>query len=287
MSYFTPHYVLTSSLYDIDVDSLNRAAYQSQAINHLKLATSLAPSSHSAFYHLAYCLGEAREIEQGVAAVQTALELDQENVQIWHLLALLLTARQDWEGAAKACEAGIRVWEEDEEANNEELEESTSTGNPNEGETNVGSKDFASPSPATAPAEDATSEPLILQSGAIRPRQPSTASPATRSKKLENVMRLRITYKIIVEKTQGPESAMEEAEDLFAFFSDRIGNNRSNFGYRKGLNQGLGESMASVRDLGGSYISVADLQSNLQHTGPRGSVISGTFRRLYSYCLKG
>lgn len=222
------------------------------------------------FYHLAYCLGEAREIEQGVKAVQTALELDQENVQLWHLLALLLTASKDWEGAAKACEAGIRVWEEDEEDSAEEIEESGLSGNPTDGEPNVGSKDFASsPLTVTLPAENAPSEPLVLPSGSIRAHQPTTQPAPTRSKKLENVIRLRITQKVIIEQTQGPETAMEEAEDLFAFFSNRSGNKRAQFGYRKGLNQGLGESMASVRDLGGSYISVADL-----HTGPRGSVVS-------------
>lgn len=202
--------------------------------------------------------------------MQTALELDQENVQLWHLLALLLTASKDWEGAAKACEAGIRVWEEDEEDSAEEIEESGLSGNPNDGEPNVGSKDFASsPSPATLPAEITSSPPLVLRSGSIRTHQPHIQPAPTRSKKLENVIRLRITQKVIIEQTQGPETAMEEAEDLFAFFSNRSGNNRAQFGYRKGLNQGLGESMASVRDLGGSYISVADL-----HTGPRGSVVS-------------
>lgn len=231
----------------------------------------MSPKSHTAFYHLAYCLGEAREIEQGVAAVKTALELDQQNVQVWHLLALLMTASKDWEGAAKACEAGIRVWEEDEEDSAEEIEES---GLPGIAEPNVGSKDFATAQPATLPAENTPSAPLILGSGALRSHQPYKQPPSSRSKKLENVIRLRSTYKVIVEQTQGPELAMEQAENLFAFFSERSGNNRAQYGYRKGLSQGLGESMASVRDLGGSYVSVAELGSIRQNTGPRGSVIS-------------
>lgn len=209
-----------------------------------------------------------------MTAIQTALELDQQNVQSWHLLALLLTAGQDWEGAAKACEAGVDVWEHDEDASIDELDESARSGNPNEGDPTVDSKDFGAAKQATRPAENISASPLVLRSGAIRQRAPYSPPPPTRSKKLENVIRLRITHKVIIEKIQGPESAMEEAEDLFAFFSARCGNNRSNFGYRKGLNQGLGESMASVRDLGGSYISVADLQNNASHTGPRGSMIS-------------
>lgn len=207
--------------------------------------------------------------------MQKALELDGQNVQHWHLLALLLTASKDWEGAAKACEAGVEVWEQDEEDNADDLDESPLTGNPNEGEPSVDAKDFASARPATLPAENTTSAPIVLPSGAIQPRAPYTPPPPTRSKKLENIIRLRITYKVIIEKTQGAEAAMEEAEDLFAFFSARCGNNRSAYGYRKGLNQGLGESMASVRDLGGSYISVADLQGSLRAaTGPRSSMIS-------------
>lgn len=256
------------------MESANRATLQSEAIDHLKSATTLSPKSHTAFYHLAYCLGEAREIEQGITAVKTALELDQQNVQVWHLLALLLTASKDWEGAAKACEAGIRVWEEDEEDSAEEIEESGLSGHPGALEPNVGSKDFATAQPATLPAENTPSAPLIIQSGALRSHQPFKQPSPTRSKKLENVIRLRSTYKVIIEQTQGPEMAMEEAENLFAFFSDRSGNNRAQYGYRKGLSQGLGESMASVRDLGGSYVSVAELGSIRQNTGPRGSVIS-------------
>jgi hypothetical protein len=85
---------------------------------------------------------------------------------------------------------------------------------------------------------------------------------------------LRITYKTIIEKTQGSEAAMEEAEDLFAFFSARSGSGRSNFGYRKGLNGGMGQSMISVKDNGGSYVSVADLQNAMLEHGNRSSMIS-------------
>jgi hypothetical protein len=247
---------------------------QAQAIDFLTAATELSPSSPQAFYHLAYCLGEARQIESAITAIRTCLELDQQNVQAWHLLALLLSASKDWEGATKACEAGIRIWEEDEQNDAAEAEDSP-TGNPDENEPTVGSKDFASPTPTiTKPTEPTTAAPIILRSGAIRYPAPLSAASPTRSKKLENVIRLRMTYKTIIEKTQGAESAMEEAEDLFAFFSARSGSGRSNFGYRKGLNGGMGQSMISVKDNGGSYVSVADLQNAMLEPGNRGSMIS-------------
>lgn len=256
------------------MDASNRAELQSQAIDFLTAATELSTSSPQAFYHLAYCLGEARQIESAIAAIRTCLELDQQNVQAWHLLALLLSASKDWEGAAKACEAGIRIWEEDEQNDAAEAEDSP-TGNPDENEPTVGTKDYASPTPTiTRPTEPTTAAPIVLRSGAIRYPAPLSPIQPTRSKKLENVIRLRITYKTIIEKTQGAESAMEEAENLFAFFSARSGSGRSNFGYRKGLNGGMGQSMISVKDNGGSYVSVADLQNAMLEPGNRSSMIS-------------
>jgi tetratricopeptide (TPR) repeat protein len=234
----------------------------------------LSPKSSQAFYHLAYCLGEARQIEPAISAIRTCLELDQQNVQAWHLLALLLSASKDWEGATKACEAGVRIWEEDEENDAAESEESP-TGNPDENEPTVGTRDFASPIPAvTLPMEPTTAAPLIFRSGAIRSPAPFSVPLPTRSKKLENVIRLRITYKTIIEKIQGAEPAMEEAENLFAFFSARSGSGRTSFGYRKGLSGGMGQSMISVKDVGGSYVSVADLQSAMQDRDNRGSMMS-------------
>lgn len=169
----------------------------------------------------------------------------------------------------------MRIWEEDEETDAAESEESP-TGNPDENEPAVGFKDFASPTTAvTLPTEPTTAAPIILRSGAIRSPAPLSPAPPTRSKKLENVIRLRITYKTIIEKTQGAEPAMEEAENLFAFFSARSGSGRSNFGYRRGLSGVMGQSMISVKDTGGSYVSVADLQNAmLENPGHRASMVS-------------
>jgi tetratricopeptide (TPR) repeat protein len=257
------------------VDASNRAEYQSQAIDFLTTATLLSRKSSKTFYHLAYCLAEARQIEPAITAIRTCLELDQQHVQAWHLLALLLSASKDWEGATKACEAGVRIWEEDEENDAAESEESP-TGNPDENEPKIGTRDYASPNAAVSlPTGPTTAAPIILRSGAIRSPAPLSPTPPTRSKKLENVIRLRITYKTIIEKTQGAEPAMEEAESLFAFFSARSGNGRSNFGYRRGLSGVMGQSMISVKDTGASYVSVADLQNAmLENPRHRASMVS-------------
>ena len=193
-------------------------------------------------------------------------------------MALLLSASKDWEGATKACEAGVRIWEDDEEHDAAESEESP-TGNPDENEPTIGTKDFASPNPiVTQPMEPTTAAPIILRSGAIRSPAPLSPAPPSRSKKLENVIRLRITYKTIIEKTQGAEPAMEEAETLFAFFSERSGSGRANFGYRRGLSGVMNQSMISVKDNGGSYVSVADLQNAmLENPGHRTSMLSSEF----------
>lgn len=224
----------------------NRATYQSQSINHLTTATALAPSSSSSFYHLAFCLAESRQIDQAVAAIRTSLQLDSQNVQAWHLLALLLTAINDWSGAAKACEAGITVWEEAEDTEDDEEVIVTDPG--------VEARDFAVSRVPPVPApRDLNAEPILLSSGSLRPLRKSSnlSLPLSRSSRLHNVIQIRMTLNVIMEKTQGCEMAMLKQQELFSFFSARSGKNRDG---KTGLNRSA--SVGSVRELGGSYISV-------------------------------
>ncbi|WWC99319.1 hypothetical protein V866_006220 [Kwoniella sp. B9012] len=252
-------------------DTIERPTYQAQAINHLTAAIDLFPSS-SGYYHLAHCQSEARSIDAATQSIRSSLEMDPTNVQAWHLLALLLTARRDWEGALKACEAGISVWEADEEisSSQEDLV----------GENEVQSRDFAvqpptpnNPPSTTGRGDGTTASSLINKDGSFPHLSisPPKVTPLSKSARLEHVIRLRMTLNVIIEKLQGPELAMLKQQELFAFFSARSGRNRKKLGYSTGFGKSNGmKSVASsssltalpgtegekVEDLGGSFVSV-------------------------------
>ncbi|WVQ93775.1 hypothetical protein IAU59_000853 [Kwoniella sp. CBS 9459] len=234
------------------VDSLNRPTYQAQAINHLVASTDLNPTA-SSYYHLAHCQAEARSVDAAIESIRSSLELDSRSIQAWHLLALLLSAQRDWEGATKACEAGVSVWEQDEESAAQEEEQGYSQ---NLGDADVDARDFAviPPSPSTHSIQppSTSSARLLLLDGTFPyiAISPPRTTPLSRSAKLEHVIRLRMTWDVIVEKTQGPEMAMLKQQELFAFFSARSGKNRGKLGYGAGFGKGGGmKSVASGSSL--------------------------------------
>jgi hypothetical protein len=166
-----------------------------------------------------------------------------------------MTAQNDWEDAAKAGEAGVSVWGQDEDKELSE-EEAVVSNDPA-----VSSRDFGSATGDRSTTR--TTEPLLLPSGSFHPPHIDSKplrSALTRAKRLENVIRLRMTLNVIAEKTLGAETAMLRQQELFAFFSGRSGRNRFSGagGYSKGLT-GSG-SFSSItnqeKGLGGSYISV-------------------------------
>ncbi|WVR03497.1 hypothetical protein IAU60_000488 [Kwoniella sp. DSM 27419] len=250
-------------------DAIHRPTYQSQAIDHLVASVDLDPTA-SGYYHLAHCQAEARAVDAATGSIRSSLELNPDSVQAWHLLALLLTARRDWVGATKACEAGISVWEQDEETAEQDLptDEQVTTAD------GVGSRDFAvvPPSPSTRSIQSPVDQDVLLRDGSfpyIHIASPET-TPLSRSARLEHVIRLRMTLNVIIEKTQGPEMAMLKQQELFAFFSARSGKNRGTMGYTTGFGKAGGmrsiasrgslSALATGADgregLGGSFVSV-------------------------------
>ncbi|KAJ2630140.1 hypothetical protein H4R22_002873 [Coemansia sp. RSA 1290] len=90
-------------------DPGNRADHHNAALQHLREATALGPRLYDAHYYLAleYALG-ALDIPAATAAAKQAAALDSHRLEAWHLLALLYTARKDYEKALQICEVAMR-----------------------------------------------------------------------------------------------------------------------------------------------------------------------------------
>ncbi|OXH60419.1 hypothetical protein J002_01880, partial [Cryptococcus neoformans] len=197
-----------------NVNPHERANYQSQSLNHLTFSTTISPTPTS-LYHLSHTYAQARKIPQAIDAIRKSLEMDEKNVEGWHLLGVLLTSMRDWEAARMAVEAGWRVWEERDEKDRrmEEEGEGTAVEDLIGTRPEITSKDFAAPF-----ANTTASSPLVLPTGTL---PPLPESPPTPSSKLAQVIRLRMTLNMIIEKTLGCEEAMVRQQELFAFFSAR------------------------------------------------------------------
>ncbi|KAJ2845017.1 hypothetical protein IWW36_004957, partial [Coemansia brasiliensis] len=90
-------------------DPGNRADHHSAALQHLREATMLSPRLYDAHYYLAleHALG-ALDISAATTAAKQAAALDSQRLEAWHLLALLSTARKDYDKALQICEVAMR-----------------------------------------------------------------------------------------------------------------------------------------------------------------------------------
>ncbi len=229
------------------------------------------PQSSTLFYHLAYARAEARDIDNAVSAAHTALELDPQNIEAWHLLALLLTAQRDWQGAAKAVQVGIETWEQVEEEMARRSAVPQSAVPPVD--PSLQQKDFAestsariSAVPTTTPtSRDAQYPWILLASSGVTPLPPSPSdqlsTPLSPSRRLAKVIQLRMTQAAIVEKLEGPGAAMWRQQDTFSYFSARSGYSRPG-----GAEASASIRSSSLKDLGESYIAVPQGPANLAET---------------------
>ncbi|PAA73673.1 hypothetical protein BOX15_Mlig021533g1 [Macrostomum lignano] len=75
----------------------------------LRLACAEDPADYLAFYHLALCLAEQRNLQEARATVLQALELNPDHTDSAHLLALVYTGLRQWDVAQKVLSAASRA----------------------------------------------------------------------------------------------------------------------------------------------------------------------------------
>ncbi|KAI9594426.1 hypothetical protein BDF19DRAFT_423517 [Syncephalis fuscata] len=99
-----------------------RPGFYDQAIAALTEAISRNPENAEAHYHLALQHADSRNLAQALVSAKQSLQLDASRVKAWHLLALLMSANKDLEGALRICQVGIETsdWEVQEDGNGEQ-----------------------------------------------------------------------------------------------------------------------------------------------------------------------
>ncbi|KAJ9101909.1 hypothetical protein QFC19_004990 [Naganishia cerealis] len=249
------------------IDPLRRPDYQAQGISHLDAAVKLNSNSPSGFYHLAYAHMEARQIDHAVEAIRTSIDLEPSSIPAWHLLALLLSARKEWSGALRATQVGVESWETREE----ELQQLRPP---------VTSTTIAGPPPNTAPLDATIShldfvtqrEPdmagaqeghMSRQRALIQgeylaeldmPIETSTIGPPKTAQRLAEIIQLRITQAVIIEKIDGQNQALIKQHETFTYLSNKAQDVREEAA-------ALHESVTSVdstqvTDIGESFVAV-------------------------------
>lgn len=197
----------------------DRPKLQLQAINHLRAALDLH-STPATLYHLAYAQAEARDLTSAVASIRSLLEQDPAHINGWHLLALLLSGQRDFFGALKAIEVGIEAWE----AAEEEEERRKMPTHP-ELPSSVSTRDFGVK--ASPRSEDFAMGAVIVSDRLKKLHRSSNGRdlPLTPSERLANVIQLRMTEAVILEKIDGPAQAMVRQQQTFSYFSARSPSN--------------------------------------------------------------
>ncbi|TPX66550.1 hypothetical protein SpCBS45565_g04360 [Spizellomyces sp. 'palustris'] len=100
--------IINSELAQEVRDSQQRRKYQKQALEAMKRARTIKPSSWEASYQRALQLAEAGEISQAIIKVKDSLQENKAHAASWNLLALLFSARKDYNQALRICNIGVK-----------------------------------------------------------------------------------------------------------------------------------------------------------------------------------
>lgn len=211
------------------------------------------PNSFETMYHLAYAQTELRDIDSALVTARTAVELNPNHTEAWHLLCLLTSASRELKLALDIAEVGLVNIEE---ADDEEPGMRT----PKENSSNL-SQDYSYPenSQAESPERSSIGHPkstlklvaevstalqnkqdigrglalavgpaptsnLEVDGSSVPSASPSNQStklefPVDRADQIEANIQLRMTKNVLTEALQGPEVALSDQQNLFAFFA--------------------------------------------------------------------
>lgn len=252
--------------YTAGVDPLKRPDYQVQGISHLTMSVKLNSKSPSGFHHLAYAHMEARQIDSAIEAIRASIELEPSNIPAWHLLALLLSTRKEWSGALRATQVGVGTWESREEELQQVRPPATSTmvAEPPLDTmplaATISHLDFGTRQPdlATTHMDHVLPKRALIQGEYLSeldmPSDTSTIGPPRTAQRLAEIIQLRITQAVIIEKIDGHNQALAKQHETFTYLSNKANAIREEAA-------ALYESVTSVgstrvTDIGESFVAV-------------------------------
>ena len=176
------------------------------------------------------------------------MELEPDNIRLWHLLGLLLAASEDWRGAREVLEAGATVddqaWMAEQISSPaDDTTDSSTIRKETESSTGITTIDFASSaypeqqSPSSEEASTTTeraperetildphSHTLPPASEMLQPLPDHPPPSAT--ERFEHALQLRLTQLALTELIEGPEGTEEKWIEVFQWFAKRKGPDR-------------------------------------------------------------
>lgn len=174
-----------------EADPETRPAQHASSLAHLELASTLLPTSFHALYHHSYQLFELRQISRAFEVAKEAVSIEKRNKRGWHLLGLILTAMKDMKGALQVFETALDFDQDQEE---------------DEGGDTLD---------ALAKLEG-TAKPSMKNKVVEQERWDC---PITETEKLEQDVQLRLSKNTVIEYLEGPASALEDQQEILAWFS--------------------------------------------------------------------
>ena len=175
--------------------SERRTPLQAEAMTHLRSAADMDMADEQKV-HCSYALGlllaQTRDVETAIECAKAVLESDageakdtsseRRALPVWHLLALLLTARQDFDTASQACYAAFEQFPSPKIL-------------------------FGDSSATQAPSEkqEALSQPGLVDD--------------MECAELQRIIEIRLTELALTDLTEGPEEAVNSSNDLLMLYS--------------------------------------------------------------------
>ncbi|GAA5915327.1 uncharacterized protein JCM6883_002403 [Sporobolomyces salmoneus] len=186
-----------------EANPLTRPTQHASSLSHLTLASSLSPTFNT-LYQLSYQLLELRQVSRSVEIAKQAVQLDKDRTKGWHLLGIGLMSLRDYRGALQVLEEGIEIDSTESLSEEEEVAEE-------------GTKEAALAKLEGKP----TTSSISASASATRRRtiQERWDYPLSATEKLVESVQIRLSKNVLIEYLEGPASALEDQQELLAWFS--------------------------------------------------------------------